>query len=120
MRPTAAYRTCSTTSCPIEDPACCGSVEVVLHQSLARLICLTTPNELAPAKNGGMIGQAEGSRDELLDDDHRHTEGQRRAQRLEDLLDDDRSQPVGELVDDEQFRRDDEHSGQRQHLLLAT
>ena len=66
-----------------------------------------------------VVGDAQGVADELLDDEQGRARGLDAAEHGVDLVDDDRGQAEGQLVDDQQRWRLHEHPGQREHALLA-
>jgi hypothetical protein len=78
------------------------------------------PGDPAVDQHGDCVGDIHRHAQVLLDQQHRDrvVAGQR-LQRLGHLLDDDRRQPLGRLVHDQQARVEQQGAGDRQHLLLA-
>ena len=67
-----------------------------------------------------VLGDRGGDADILLDHEHRHVAVFAEThQHFLDLGDDDRRQPLGRLVHDEQLRVGEKRAGDRQHLLFA-
>ena len=75
--------------------------------------------DLALLHEQGPVGQRLGHVQRLLDDDHGLALVLQRPHRDQQLLDHDRGQAEGQLVDDEHFGLVDQRHGQGQHLLLA-
>lgn len=65
------------------------------------------------------VGDGRGEAEVLLDEKDREALALEAADRLADLLDDDRRQPLGRLVEQEQPRAGAQDAGDREHLLLA-
>ena len=66
-----------------------------------------------------LVGEGEGEVHRLLDEDDRGAAVAQGLDDVEQLGDDGRRQPEGELVDHEQARPADERHAEREHLLLA-
>src|SRR5579884_654167 len=96
-----------------------GAPEVAGAHLVAGLAGQATPDHPPPAQDQAAIRHAQGPVDELLDEDHRRALllGQRDA--LEDDVDQQRGQPEGELVGDDEPRTRTDRARQREHLLLA-
>jgi hypothetical protein len=66
------------------------------------------------------VGDVDGHTEVLLDQQHRDVAlGGERLQHGHDLLHDDRGQPLGGLVHDQELRVEQQRAGDGQHLLLA-
>jgi len=65
------------------------------------------------------VGDGRGEPEVLLDEKDREALALEAADRLADLLDDDRRQPLGRLVEQEQPRAGAQDASDREHLLLA-
>src|ERR1700694_1311619 len=77
-------------------------------------------NDCAALQYHDAVGQPQNLLCILLDDDRTDAAGAGdSAQRLEQLLDDDRSQPLGRLVEQQYSWIERERAADRQHLLLA-
>jgi hypothetical protein len=90
--------------------------EIVASEELGRR---TVETDLSPFDEEGVLGQAHGPVDALLDEDDGGPVGVDPANDGHETLDGDGGQSQGELVDHEQARRRHHDPGQGQHLLLA-
>jgi hypothetical protein len=67
----------------------------------------------------GVVDDAQCNGHGLLDQNNRHALRIDLAHHIQELVDDERGQPKGELVDQQQSRLEDEGLAQTEHLLLA-
>src|SRR5712671_326114 len=77
------------------------------------------PHHLAALDHVMAVGDADQRLDVLVDDQDRLAGGLERREALPDLGTDERREPLGRLVEDQEARISHQRAADRQHLLLA-